>query len=87
MLGIAIIGEGLDGNATATIEVADDLKIFWVHQLDQVLHDHIHAVLVKVAMITEAEEIELQALALHHQHARDIINNEVSEIRLARLWA
>ena len=84
MIGVAVVGEGFDGNAPTGIEQADNLQIFWVHQFDKVLHDDVHTVLVKVAMVAEAEEVKLKAFTLHHQGARDIINNKVSEIRLAR---
>ena len=85
MLSVAIVGERLDGDASAGIEQSYDLQIFGIHQLDKVLHDDVHTVLVEVTMVAEAEEIEFQALALHHQRAGDIIYNKVSEIRLTRL--
>ena len=87
MLGITIVGKGLDGNAATGIEQADDLKIFGVHQLDQVLHDDVDTILVEVAVVAEAEEVEFQAFAFHHQRARDIINNKVSKVGLAGLGA
>ena len=87
MVGVTVVGKGLDGDAASGVEQADDLQVLGIHQLDQVLHDDVHAVLVEIAMVAEAEEIELEALALHHQGARDIINNNVSEVRLTRLGA
>ena len=87
MLGITIVGEGFDGDAATRIEQADDLQIFGIHQLDQILHNDVDTVLVEVAMVAEAEEIKLEALALHHQRSWDIINDNVSEIRLACLGA
>ena len=87
MLSITIVGEGFDGDTAAGIEQADDLKILGIHQLDQIFHDDVDAVLVKVAMVAEAEEIELQALALNHQGTRDIVDNKVAEIGLSRFWA
>ena len=87
VLGVAIVGEGLDRNSPTRIEQAYDLKVSRVHQLYQVLHDDVDAVLMEVAVITEAEEIEFQALALHHQRAGNVINNKVSKIGLACLGA
>ena len=87
VLGVAIVGEGLDGDTTTGIEQADDLQIFGVHQLDQVLHDDVDAVLVEVAVVAEAEEVELQALALHHQRARDVVDDDVTKVGLAGLGA
>ena len=48
------------------------LDILRIHKLHEVFHNDVHAVLVEVAMITEAEKVELQALALHHLHIRHI---------------
>ena len=87
MFGIAVVGEGLDGDATTGIEQADDLQIFGVHQLNQVLHDDVDAVLVEVAVVAETEEVEFQALALHHQRAWDVVYNKVSKIGLTCLGA
>jgi hypothetical protein len=39
--------------------------------------------LMKVAMVTEAEEVELERLALHHAHVRDILDRQGREIRLS----
>ena len=58
MLSIAIVGKGFDGDAATRIEQAYDLQILGIHQLDQVLHDDIHTVLMEVAVVTETEEIE-----------------------------
>ena len=59
MVGVTIVGEGLDGDAATGVEQADDLQIFRIHQLDKVLHDDVDAVLMEVAVVTEAEEVEL----------------------------
>ena len=87
MIIIAIVGEGLDGDAATGIEQANDLQVFGIHQLDQIFHDDVDAILMEVAVVSEAEEVEFEALALHHQRAGNVINNNVSEVRLARLGA
>ena len=87
MFNVAVVGERLDGNATTRIEQTDDLQILRIHQLDQILHNDVDAVLVEVAVVAEAEEIEFEALAFHHQRARDVINNKVTEVGLTRLGA
>ena len=87
MILIAIIGEGLDGDAAAGVEKADNLQVFGIHQLDQVLHDDVHTILMEVAMVAEAKEIKLEALAFHHQRTRDIINDNMSKIGLTCLGA
>ena len=87
MLGITVVGERFDGNTTTGIEQSNDLQIFGIHQFDQILHDDIHAIFMEVTVVAEAEEIEFQALALHHQRARNVVDDEVAEIRLACLGA
>ena len=85
MLGITVVGERLDGDATTRIEQSDDLQVLGIHQPYQVFHDDVDTVLVEVAMVAETEEVKFQALALHHQRARNVINNKVSEVWLAGL--
>jgi hypothetical protein len=80
---VAIVSEGLDGNAPARIKQSYDFQILRFHQFDQVLHNDVHAILVEVAVVAETEEVEFQALALYHKRARYVINNKVSEIGLA----
>ena len=87
MLSVAIVGKRLDRDAATGIKQPNDLQILGIHQPHQVLHDDVDAVLVEVTVIAEAEEIEFQTLALHHQRAGDVINNKVSEIWLAGLGA
>ena len=62
----SIVGKGPDGDASARGEYARHLNIFGVHESYEVFHDDVDTILVKVAVISETEEIELQALALHH---------------------
>ena len=87
MIIIAVVGERLDRDAATGVEQADDLQILGIHQLDEVLHDDVHAIFVEVAMVAEAEEIEFEALALHHQRAWNVINNDVPEVGLTCLGA
>ena len=70
--GAAIVAEGKDADASPWGEVPKDLDVARVHQLDEILHDDIHTVLMEGTVITEAEEVELEALALDHLHIRDI---------------
>ena len=67
--------------------LTDDLQIFGVHQLDQVFHDDVDTIFMEVTMVTEAEEVEFQALALHHERARDVIDDQVTKVGLACLGA
>lgn len=68
----AVVGVGIDGDAATWGEEAGDLDVFGIHQFDEVLHDDVYAVLVEVSVVSEAEKIELEALALDHLDVRDI---------------
>ena len=70
--GATIVAEGKDANPSSGGKVPEDLDVARVHQLDQILHDDIHTVLVEGTVIAEAEEVELEALALDHLHVGDV---------------
>ncbi len=72
MVSIAIVGKGMDGYASARSEYALDLNVARIHEGYKILHDDVDAILMKVAVVAEAEEIEFQALALDHFLTRDI---------------
>ena len=81
---LAMVGIGVDGQTTAGQEFAPDLDVFGVQQLNQILHNDVHAILVKIAVITEAKEIELQGFAFHQAFVGNVGNIDGGEIRLAR---
>ena len=85
MLGISVIGKGVNADSSARHEHTANLNIFRIHQRLQILHDDINAILMKITVITEGEEIELKTLALHHIDARDIGDVDMTEIRLTGL--
>ena len=82
--GAAPVGVGVDGDAAARGEEARDLDVLGVHQGAQVFHDGVDAVLVEVAVGAETEEVELEALALHHPPVGDVADADLREVRLAR---
>ena len=53
----AVIAVGINRNAAAGQEFAPDLDIGGLHQFDEVVHDDVHAVLVEITVIAEAEQI------------------------------
>ena len=57
--GLAVIAVRIDGNASAGSELAPYFDIFRIHELYQVFHDYVYAVLMKVSVIAEREKIEL----------------------------
>ena len=48
-----IVSVWMDGNATARSEDTRHLDVARIHELDQILHDDIDAILMEVAMIAE----------------------------------
>ena len=87
VIGVGVIGKRIDADAAAGHEPACYLQIFGIHERHQIFHDNIDAVLMKIAVVAEREEVELEALALHHPFARDITNIDMSEIGLSGLRA
>ena len=80
----AIVGVGVDADASAWGEDAGDLDVLGVHQADEVLHDDVDAVLVEVAMIAEGEEVELEGFALHHALVGQVGNVDFGKVGLSR---
>ena len=87
MVGVAIVGEGIYGDAAARGEHSDNFKIARVHELHQIFHDDVHAVLVEIAVVAETEQIQFQALALHHVLARNVVDDDGGEVGLAGFGA
>lgn len=87
MILVAIIGKRYDRYTASRCEDSAHLYIAGVHQFHEIFHDDIDAILMEVAVVAEAEEIELETLALHHIFVGDIIYYYMSEIRLACLGA
>ena len=83
----AVVAVRVDGESAAGEEFAPYFDIAWMKKLDEVIHDDIHAVLMEITVITEAEKIEFQGLAFHHVLIRDIGNINGRKVRLSRLWA
>ena len=69
---LAIVCVWIDGQTTARRKLAPHLDIFRIHQLHEIFHDDVDTILVKVAVISEAEQIKLQAFALHHPHVGNV---------------
>ena len=80
---IGVVGERIDANSAAGHEIAGDLKVFGIHEFDQIFHDDVHAILMKIAVVAEGEEVQLERFALDHPFARDIRDVDVSEVGLS----
>lgn len=70
--GLSVVCERIDADATSWCEDSSYLNILWVHQFDKIFHDDVDTILVKVAVISKAEQIKLQAFALHHPHVGNV---------------
>ena len=81
--GPAVIGVRMDADSTAWSEQSGDLDVLWIHELDEILHDDVHAVLVEVAVVAEREEVKLETLGLDHAFVRKIGDTYLGKIGLA----
>ena len=52
---LAVVCVRIDGQTTARRKLAPYLDVLRIHQLDEVFHDDVNAVLVKVPMIAETK--------------------------------
>ena len=81
--GTAIVGVRVDADAATGSEQAGDLDVLRVHKADKILHDDVDTILVEVSVITEAEEVELETLALDHAYIGNVHDANLSKVRLS----
>ena len=81
--GTAVVGVSVDGDATARGEEAGDFYVLGIHQLDEILHDLVDAILVEIPVVAETEQVQFQALAFYHPHVRNITDPDLGEVRLS----
>ena len=62
MLAVAVVGKGFYADAATWVEQTDDLQILGIHQLDQILHNDVDAILMKIAVIAKTEQVQLQTM-------------------------
>lgn len=79
----AVVGVRIDGDTATWGKETSNLDVFGIHQFYEVLHDDVYAVFVEVSVVSEAEKIELETLALNHLDVRDIADAELREVRLS----
>ena len=80
--GLAIVGIRPDADAATGCKDACHLDVLRIHQGDKVFHDYVDTVLMKVAVVEETEEIELQTLALHHLDIRNVADANLGKVGL-----
>lgn len=81
--GTTMVGIWVDADAATGCEDTGYLDVSGVHQLYQIFHDDVHTILMKGTVVAEAEEVEFQALALHHFHIGNIVDADGGEVGLA----
>ena len=54
---LAVVCVWIDGQTTARRKLSPYLDVLRIHQLDEVFHDNVNAVLVKVPVIAETKEV------------------------------
>src|ERR1700722_19471202 len=75
--------EHVDRNAATRIPIAPDAQPRRLEQRRQFLRDRHRAGLVECAVVAKRGEVQLQGLALYNPVARDIVDDDVGEVRLA----
>ena len=78
----SVVGIRIDRYATPRGEDSCHFYILRIHQSDEILHDLVDAILMEISMVPETEEIELEALALHHLHVWNIAYDYIGEVWL-----
>ena len=79
----APVGKRMNGDAAARGEFAEYFDVFGLHQRDQIFHDNVDTVFMKIAVVAEAEQIKLERFALHHLNIGNVADINSSEIGLA----
>ena len=76
--------EDIDGNAATRIEKSADTQPFRLGDLNDLFGNTDRNIFVECAMIAKRRDVKLEGFTLDDARARDIIDNNMSEIRLAR---
>ena len=89
-----IVAIGVDAYSSTRCEDTCYLNVFGIHQFDQVFHDDVYTILMEGSVAAEAEQVELQTLALHHLDIGNIVDVDGGKVWLPRdgaeageLWA
>src|SRR3712207_2803889 len=77
-----IVGIRIDADAAARGEISRHFYVLRSHQPDEVFHDNVHTVFVKVAVVAEAEEVKFQAFALYHTLCGYVTNADFGKVGL-----
>lgn len=83
MLVVGVGCKRVYGNASAWGEYAFDLYIARIHEPHEVVEYDVYAVLVEVAVVAEAEQVEFERFALHHALAWYVVDDYLREVGLS----
>src|SRR5438067_2809966 len=72
------------GDAAAHVPHRNDAHLLWFERVDQVVQNAIGDVLVEVAFVAEAPQVELQAFELDDLRTRNVTDRKRREVGLAR---
>ena len=70
--GLPVVAVRVQRDPAPRQEPSPDLDVPRVQELDEILHDRIHDILVIISVVPVGEEIELERLALDDLFIRDI---------------
>lgn len=79
----AVVGEGVDGDAAARVEDAEDFEVARRQGFDQIIEDDVDHVLVEVAAVAEAAEVELEGFRLDHLGIGHVADQDRRPVGLA----
>lgn len=83
MLGVGVVGEWMDADASAWGEESFHLDVAWIHKPHEVVEDYVDTVFVEIPVVSEREQIEFQTFTLHHTLTRDVLYHDFGEVGLA----
>ena len=79
----AVVGVWVDADSAARKEQTYNFNVFRLHQLNEVFHYYVDAILMEIAVVAETEQIEFQTLALNHLFVGQIHYLDFGKIGLA----
>ena len=79
----AVVAVGVDADTAARHEFAPHFDVLGVHQPNEVFHDDVDTVFVKITVIAETEQIQFERLALHHLLVGQVADVNRGEVGLA----
>ena len=83
----AAVDKRIYGNAAARREFAENLHVLRLEELHEIVVDHVYHIFMEVAVVAEAEEVELERFRLDEPLRRYVAYRKRREVGLACLRA